>query len=243
MNNRHDVAIVTGSARGIGRAIAEKMASQGMSILVHARQDQEAAQRTATELAEFGAHTYSLTADLTENGQAEYLFDQCEQHLGQASIVVANAGVFIGGGLLDTSPEDYDKLFAVNTRSAFQTMQIAGRRLRDEGRIVALSTSLIHVPREGTALYAASKAAVEQFVRGFARELGHRGITVNAVAPASTNTRMATAAAREAAARLSPLGRAAEPDDIADIVAFLVSPQARWLTGQVIGSNGGVSMY
>lgn len=236
------VALVTGSARGIGRAIAERLAQQGAAVLIHAAHAAADAEAVAASIRERGGRAQAATGDLTSLEQIVQLFDAAETAFGVPDVVVANAGVFVGGPIVDTTPDDFDRVFAVNTKAAFFTLREAARRMADGGRMIAVSTNLTKVVRDGTLVYAATKAAVEQFVRGYARELGPRGITVNAVAPGPTDTRMIVDAVRKMAPTLSPLGRLGQPEDIADVVAFLASDQARWLTGQVIGASGGIAM-
>ena len=148
--------------------------------------------------------------------------------------------VLVSGSIATTPLEDFDACFAVNTRGAFLTLAEAARRICDGGRIVAISTNLTQQTFPGYGVYAASKAAVEQMVRTLAREMGGRGITVNAVSPGPTDTDMMSEAARASAPGITPLGRVGLPQDIADVVAFLASDQGRWITGQILGANGGI---
>ncbi|WP_266156942.1 SDR family oxidoreductase [Dyella silvatica] len=242
MNTVSNVALVTGSARGIGRAIAERLAQQGVAVLVHAGHALADAEEVAASIRAAGGRAAAMAADLTDPTQITQVFDATEAAFGVPNIVVANAGVFVGGPAMDTELEAYDYAFAVNTRATFLVLREGARRMADGGRMVAISTNLTKTGRAGTAVYAATKAAVEQLVHGFARELGPRGITVNAVSPGPTDTRMISGAVRENAPLQSPLGRLGEPRDIADIVAFLASDEARWLTGQVIHASGGIAM-
>jgi 3-oxoacyl-[acyl-carrier protein] reductase len=165
-----------------------------------------------------------------------------EEAFGQIDILIATAGTMRSAKIAVATLEDYDYdfNFAVNTRGAFLTLSEAARRVRDGGRIIAFSTNLTRLPRAAMGLYQASKAAVEQMVFSLARELGDRGVTVNAIAPGGTDTSMLSDARRVEVAAATPLGRVATPGDIADVVAFLASDDSRWINGQVVGVNGGI---
>ena len=160
--------------------------------------------------------------------------------MGPATIVVANAGVLVGGPLAELDLDTFERAFAVNARGTFLTFKEAAARLPHGGRIIGISTSLTVLGRPGVGAYAASKAAVEQLVKILARELGPRRITVNAIAPRVTDTDMPTEAAKEVGARSVPFGRIGRPDEQAEAVAFLASEAASWITGQIIRTNGGI---
>lgn len=232
------VAIVTGGSRGIGAAIVRRLSADGASVVLTYLQDEPAAAKLVARL---GPDASALKVDATDVTACEMSFDVATQRHGGADIFVASAGVGSLGPFAATSLETYDRLFAV-TRGTFFAMQAAARRLRDGGRIVTLSTGLTRNWAPMAAAYAGSKAAIEQFTRSLSKEVGPRGITANAVLPGVVETDMTAAmpqAMRDAAAAQTSLGRLAQPDDIADVVAFLCGPDARWITGQMVVANGG----
>ncbi len=234
------VAIVTGGSRGIGRGIALRLAADGAAVAVAYATRATEAQGVVDAIRAAGGRAMAIAADVAREDDVRHLFAATSTAFGPPSIVVANAGVLTSGTLAEATAADFDACFSVNTRGAFFTLAEAARRVRDGGRIVAISTNLTLQVFPGYGLYAASKAAVEQFVRVLAREVGGRGITVNAVAPGATDTDMMSDATRQHAPSITPLGRVGQPADIADAVAFLASDQGRWVTGQVIGVNGGM---
>ena len=234
------MAIITGGGRGIGRAIALRLAAEGASVAVGYAARSGDAHAVVKTITETGGQAAAFAADVAHEEQVQALFGAAAARFGPPGIVVANAGVLVSGMLADATAGDFDACFAINTRGAFFTMAEAARRVRDGGRIIAISSNLTRQSFPGYGLYAASKAAVEQMVFALARELGPRAVTVNAVAPGPTDTDMLSDAARQSAPLATPLGRVGTPFDIADVVAFLASDRARWITGQVIGANGGM---
>lgn len=234
-------ALVTGAGRGIGRSIALRLARDGARVAVHYGSSADAARQTVTEIAEAGGDAFAIRGRLGVPGDAEALWAAFDEHADGLDILVNNAGV-LGGRVpfADVDEPAYDEVFAVNTKAPFFLAQKGLPRLRDGGRIVNISTRFTHGARVPELMaYAMSKAAVDSFTATLAKQLGPRGITVNAVGPGATNTdmntaRLATADRRAAVAALSPLNRVAQPDDIADIVTFLASDDGRWVTGQWI---------
>jgi len=239
-------ALVTGAGRGIGRAIALRLARDGARVAVHYGASADAAEQTVREIAAAGGHAFAIQAELGTPGAAEAVWTAFDAHAGGADILVNNAGI-LGGRIPFTEVDEatYDEVFAVNTKAPFFLAQHGLARLRDGGRIVNISTRFTHGSRTPELMaYAMSKAAIDSLTATLAKELGPRGITVNAVGPGPTNTemntaRLATEEGRAVIAGLSPLNRVAQPDDIADIVAFLASDDARWVTGQWIDASGG----
>jgi len=234
-------AIVTGGSRGIGRAIVERLARDGAAVVVAYASNREQASAAVRAVESAGGKAIAVQADVTRAEDVRRLFEETGQRFGISDIVVANAGTLVNKPLVEATVEDFERGFAVNTRGTFLTFAEAARRVPDGGRIIGFSSSLVRLGRPGFGLYTASKAAVEQFVTILAKELGPRGVTVNAVAPGPTDTEMLGEASRRLAPQITPLGRIGRPDDIADVVAFLASDEARWITGQVIGANGGVA--
>lgn len=240
-------ALVTGAGRGIGRAVALRLAAEGARVAVHYGSSADAARQVVEAIEAEGGSAFALHANLGAPGDAAGLWSAFDRHSDDGvDIIVNNAGVL---GRRVSYPEvtesDYDEVFAVNAKAPFFIVQHGLTRLRNDGRIVNLSTSFTHGSRNPDLLaYSMSKAAIDAFTGALAKHLGPRGITVNAVGPGATDTdmnaaRLATPEGRDAIASRSPLGRVAQPEDIADIVAFLASDDARWVTGQWIDATGG----
>ena len=244
------VAVVTGSGRGIGKGIALKLAQEGASVVVNYRKSEDEAEAVVKEIEQKGGKAAAIQADMSKVEEISQLFNQAVDRFGKLDILVSNAGIEHFGKLEEVTPEEFDRTFAVNTRGQFFAMREAAKRISDGGRIVCMSSvSTTHsVPNH--AVYAGSKAANEAFARHLALDLGDRGITVNAVAPGATKTDMydkyvdlysqSDEPIEEQMKQLSPLGRAGKPQDIANIIAFIVSDEGGWLTGQTIHATGGM---
>jgi 3-oxoacyl-[acyl-carrier protein] reductase len=236
-------ALVTGGSRGIGRAVVERFVSDGAAVVFSYVHSDVAAEELAGRLRADGGLAYAVRADLEQTAAAQRLFRQAAELLGGLDIVVNNAGQTLVAAMTETTEQDFDRLMAVNAKAAFFIMQEAARTLRNGGRIINLSSAntVIHGP--GIALYAGTKAAVEQFTIVAARELGIRHITVNAVSPGPVDTAMLRASqppqALDLAAAATPLRRLGQPADVADVIAFLAGPDGRWINGQVLRATGG----
>jgi 3-oxoacyl-[acyl-carrier protein] reductase len=187
-----------------------------------------------------GGKAVALQADVTKPAEVRGLFEKTEQALGRINIVVANAGVHISKPLIESSRADYDYIFDTNTRGVFFTLQEAGRRVRDGGRIIVVSTGGTKMHCANMSLYLGSKGAIEQFARSLALELGPRNVTVNVLSPGFTDTDMMLEQYREYGATQSPFKRIGTPEDVADVARFLASDAARWITGQNVQAGGGV---
>jgi 3-oxoacyl-[acyl-carrier protein] reductase len=233
------VALVTGSSRGIGRAIAERLGREGASVVVHYVQRTAQAEAVVAAIAAFGGQAIAVQADMRQRADIRRLSQVPLQQFGRLDIVVNNVGINRVKRVAEASEEDYDTVFAVNARGTFFALQEAARHLADGGRIVNISSGVTALAKAGVALYCGSKAAVEQFTKALAHEVAGRGITVNTVSPGSTETDMLSAQIKEERAQLSSFKRIGQPEDIAEVVAFLVSDGARWLTGQNIRATGG----
>ncbi|AJT64484.1 Versicolorin reductase 1 [Streptomyces lydicus] len=247
-------ALVTGGGRGIGRAISERLGRDGARVGVHYGRDEAAAKETVAAIEAAGGEAFAVRAELGVPGDAEALWSAFDEQADGVDILVNNAGInkAVDGTLKrvgEVTEEDFDRLFAVNTKAPFFIVQQGLSRLRDGGRIINTSTGLTRgAAKPELIAYAMSKGAVDVFTRTLAKDLGPRGITVNAVAPGAVDTDMnagwlrgaENAGARTALGEISPLGRVAEPADIGDVVAFLASDDSRWVTGQWIDVTGGV---
>lgn len=238
------VAIVTGASRGIGAAVAQQLARDGLAIVVnYARGGQEAEQVVAAIERE-GGRAVAVQADIGEAAGVPALFDVAEQAFGRADVLINNAGTMKLGTLAEVEDADFDRQLTLNLGGVFRGMREASRRLRDGGRIVSFSSSVVGLYQPGYGVYAATKAAVEAMTHVLAKELGPRGITVNAVAPGPVETQFFLQGKSEEQVRaisaMNPFKRLGQPEDIARVVAFLASPQAGWINGQVIRANGGV---
>jgi 3-oxoacyl-[acyl-carrier protein] reductase len=234
------VALVTGSSRGIGRAIVERLARDRAAVVVNYMQDERSARAVVNGIVASKGRAVAVGADISTVAGIKRLFDEAEAAFGGLDVVVANAGAAVIKPALEVTEEDYDTVFNTNAKGLFFTMQEAARRLRDNGRIIAISTGGVRMLIPGNALYLGSKGTVAQFVRTLAQEVGSRYVTVNAVLPGYTETDLLPERDRKVAADASPFKRVGEPRDIADAVAFLASEEARWVTGQELGVGGGV---
>ncbi|WP_163512458.1 SDR family oxidoreductase [Fodinicola acaciae] len=236
--------LVTGSSRGIGRAIALRFAGPDTNVVVNYRTDANAAAEVVDEVAARGGKAVAIGADIADPVQLDRLFDQAEQHFGELDVVVGNVGTARFAPVARTTDDDFDTMFATNAKATFRLLRAAAGRVRDGGRIVVISAGVTATVQPGTGVYAASKAAGNEMVRILAHELGPRSVTVNAVRPGPVRTgallgNRSPEQLRELAAA-TPLRRIGEPDDIAAVVDFLASPDGGWLTGQLINAGGGL---
>jgi len=237
-------AIVTGSSRGIGRAVAQELARQGFAVTVNGVRNLEDAATVAETIQAGGGRAIAVQADVADPAGAQLLFDRAEREFGGVDVVVNSAGVIGLKPVAELTADEFNRVIRVNVTGTFNMLRQAANRLRDGGSIVTFSTSALATALPGYAAYNASKAAVEAMTRVVSKELGPRGVTVNAIAPGPVDTEMFfTDKSPELVERLikmTPLGRLGKVGDIAPLVAFLVSPQARWVTGQVLRANGGL---
>ncbi|WP_054311213.1 SDR family oxidoreductase [Mesorhizobium sp. 1M-11] len=233
-------AIVTGSSRGIGRAIAERLADGGATVVINYLKNESRAREVVNGIEAKGGKANAVRADMSKLAEIRRMFNEAEAAFGKLDIVVANAATAIIKPLIDSSEEDYDRVFDTNTKGVFFILQEAAKRLRDGGRIVVISTGGTKMFFSQTSLYLGSKGAVEQFVRVLSRELGPRNITVNAVSPGFTDTELLPERDRAVAAGMSAFDRIGSPKEVAEVAAFLASDAARWVTGQNVGAGGGV---
>jgi 3-oxoacyl-[acyl-carrier protein] reductase len=245
MTHQHQrAAVVTGGSRGIGAAIARRLAQDGIAVAINYASGRAAADALVAEIEAAGGHAIAVQADLADPATPSRLFDAAEHAFGGVDILVNNAGVMELGPLAEVTDEAFARQTAINLGSVFRSLREAARRLRDGGRIVSFSSSVVGLYQPGYGVYAATKAAVEAMTHILAKELGSRRITVNAVAPGPVETRLFLEGKSEqqvrAIAAMNPFGRLGQPDDIAAIVAFLTARDSGWINGQVIRANGGV---
>ncbi|HPF57281.1 MAG TPA: SDR family oxidoreductase [Candidatus Competibacteraceae bacterium] len=236
-------AIITGASRGIGASIAKALATAGARVVVNYAQNQIAAHHVISAIQAEGGEAIAYQADVSQAIEVKALFDTAIQHFGDVHILVNNAAIMTNHALVDTTDADFDQTFAINVRGVFNMLRESAHRLANNGRIINLSTTVTRLLLPHYGAYAASKGAVEQLSRVFAKEIGSRGITVNVVSPGPTHTELFTHGKSEETiqrlAAMSAFGRIAEPEDIAQVVVFLASDEAAWITGQNIGANGG----
>lgn len=236
------VALVTGGAGGIGSAIARRLARDGMTVVVGYGKSADAAHLLVEQIAAEGGRASASQADVSQGDDVAQLFaDVIEQH-GRIDHVINNAGTVVPRPLVEVTDALYEAVFGVNVRGALNVLKQAARHLKDGGRVVNTSSTLVGAPIAGSALYTASKAALEALGAVAAKELGPRGITVNSlrVGPVVPGMFSKAPPERQAAmAQASPFKRLGTPEDVADVVAFLVSDAGRWITGQTITVDGG----
>ena len=246
-------ALVTGASRGIGRAIAERLAADGALVAVHYGSNRAAADDTVASIEAAGGKAFAVGANLAASDGVKTLYAALDKELqahngsNQLDILVNNAAVAPYVNFENTTEEVLDEIYAVNVRSVVLATQQATKRLRDGGRIINISSGVVRTPVADAAAYSFLKAPIDNLTKSLAQVLGPRSITVNAVAPGVIDTDMAAAFARDPATvevvkGKQALKRIGQPEDIADVVGFLSSLEARWVTGQVIEASGGTGL-
>jgi 3-oxoacyl-[acyl-carrier protein] reductase len=236
------VALVVGGSRNQGAAIAELIASRGAATVISYAGDQAAAGQTLAALEKHGVRAEAIRSDARRSAEVDDLFDGVVSRHGHLDIVVHTPGAVIKKPLAEFTDADFDHLIDMNTRSAFNTLRATARTVADHGRYVVLSTTLTAIMTGPYGLYSGSKAAVERMVLAAAKELGARGITVNAVAPGPIDESFyrdaETPEAIAAATHHSPRNRLGRPEDIAPVVGWLLGDAAGWVSGQTVRANG-----
>ncbi|GJL71180.1 MAG: 3-ketoacyl-ACP reductase [Nitrosomonas sp.] len=241
---QNKVAIVTGASRGIGAEIAQTLAHAGVKVIVNYVKDQQAASRVCTEITDAGGACLAVKADVSQTAAVRRLFDETFNHFGKIDILVNNAGILTFKKIAEISDEEFDRIIDINLKSVFYMLREAATRLSDNGRIINISSTVTRLMLPKYGAYAATKGAVEQLTHIFAKEMGERGVTVNAVLPGPVNTELFRAEKTEEdikrMAGLAALGRIGESEDVARVVLFLASQESGWISGQNIGVNGGI---
>jgi 3-oxoacyl-[acyl-carrier protein] reductase len=237
------IAVVTGASKGIGRAIALRLAQDGAAVVVNYAGGTQQAQETVGLIEQAGRKAIPVQADVSKTGDVKRLFDACFENFGRLDILVNNASMMFTKPVVEVSEEEFDRIFDVNVKGTFFSCQEAAKRMAEGGRIINLSSSTPAMMLPGYAAYVATKGAVEQFSHVLAKELGPKKITVNVVSPGPTDTELFSQGKSEEQkqrfGQMAALGRLGQPQDIADVVALLASEDAHWITGQNIRANGG----
>ncbi|TWB19052.1 3-oxoacyl-[acyl-carrier protein] reductase [Nitrospirillum amazonense] len=242
--NTKKVALVTGASRGIGAAIAERLGRDGHTVIINYAGNANAAEAVAAKIEAAGGRALTVQADVADADAVKTMFDRVEAAFGGVDILVNNAGIMTLGTIADMGDDAFGKLVDINLKGTFNTLREAAQRLRDGGRVINFSSSVVGLYPPTYGAYAATKAAVEALTAIMAQEMRGRSITVNAIAPGPTATELfLNGKPQEVVDRLAkqaPLERLGQPEDIAAAVSFLAGPDGAWINGQVLRANGGI---
>ncbi|NIA71440.1 SDR family oxidoreductase [Pelagibius litoralis] len=243
-NTTNKTAVVTGASRGIGAAVARRLAADGLNVIVNYAGGQAAAQEVVQEIEAAGGSAIAAQADVSDAAAVRRMFASAESAFGGVDVLVNNAGIMKLASIADSDDALFDSQVAVNLKGSFNTLREAANRLRDGGAIVNFSTSVVGLNLETYGIYAGIKAAIETMTSILAKELRGRAITVNAVAPGPTATELFLDGKPQEVvdrmAKMPPLERLGTPADIANVVAFLAGPDGKWVNGQTLRANGGI---
>ena len=242
--NNAKAALVTGASRGIGMAIAERLARDGFNLIINYSESAAPAEALVRKLEGAGGRALAVKADISDPSAVREMFDAAERAFGGVDVLVNNAGIMTLAPIAETDDASFDRHIAVNLKGTFNTLREAAKRLRGGGRIVNFSSSVVGMLMPTYGVYVATKAAVEGLTSVLAKELRGRNITVNAIAPGPTATDLFLKGKPQEVvdrmAKMAPLERLGQPSDIADVVSFLAGPDAAWVNGQVLRVNGGI---
>jgi len=242
--NNAKVALVTGASRGIGMAVAERLARDGFKLIINYSGDAAPAEALVRKLEDAGGRAFAVKADISDPSAVRKMFDAAEAAFGAIDVLVNNAGIMTLAPIADTDDASFDRHIAVNLKGTFNMLREAAKRLRAGGRIVNFSSTVVGMLMPTYGVYVATKAAVEGLTSVLAKELRGRNITVNAIAPGPTATDLFLKGKPQEVvdrmAKMAPLERLGQPSDIADVVSFLAGPDAAWVNGQVLRVNGGI---
>ena len=243
-DNTKKVAIVTGASRGIGAAVTERLAGDGFAVIINYSANAAAAEALARKIEAKGGKALAVQADVSDPGAVRSMFDAAEKAFGGVDVLVNNAGIMMLARIADCEDAVLDRQIAVNLKGSFYAMREAARRMRNGGRIVNFSTSVVGTKLETYGVYAATKAAIETMTAILAKEMRGRNVTVNAIAPGPVTTELfldgKSPELVERMAKMSPMERIGTPQDIASVVSFLVGPDGGWVNGQLLRANGGL---
>jgi 3-oxoacyl-[acyl-carrier protein] reductase len=238
------VAMVTGASRGIGSAVAERLARDGFAVVVNYSGNADSAAALVSKIEKNGGRALAIKADVSDPRAVAEMFATTVTHLGGVDVLVNNAGIMLLSNLGETDDASFDRQVAINLKGTFNTLREATRHLRSGGRIINFSSSVVGLLQPTYSVYAATKAAVEAMSKVFAKELRGRNITVNTIAPGPTATDLFLNGKPQAVidhlAKLAPLERLGQPEDIARAVSFLAGADGAWINGQTLRANGGI---
>ena len=242
--NQNKVALVTGASRGIGASIAERLAKDGFTVVINYAGNAALAEDLAQKIEKAGGKALTAQGDVADAEAVRRMFDAAEAAFGGVDVLVNNAGIMLLSRLADVDDASFDRQISVNFKGTFNTLREAAKRLRDGGRVINFSSSVVGLKPETYSVYAATKAAVETMGAILAKEMRGRQITVNTVAPGPTGTDLFLNGKSDELidrlAKANPLERLGTPEDIASVVAFLAGPDGAWINGQVLRANGGM---
>jgi 3-oxoacyl-[acyl-carrier protein] reductase len=237
------VAIITGASRGIGRKVAEQLADLGAKVTINYSSSPDKAEEVVKEIQDKGGKAIAIQADISQIDDIERLFLETISAFEKVDILINNAGIMINKPLTEVTEADYDKQFSVNVKGTFFACQQAMKYMEEEGHIVNISTSVNGQMFPTYSVYSGTKGAVEQFTRQLAKEFGPKKITINAVAPGPVDTELFSVGKTdqqiEGMKKMNAFGRLGEPEDISNVIEFLVSEKSKWVTGQTLRVNGG----
>ncbi|MGR9505477.1 SDR family oxidoreductase [Rhizobium leguminosarum] len=238
------VALVTGASRGIGAAVARRLATDGFTVVINYSSNAAPAEELVQEIEQAGGKALTAKADVSDAEAVRRMFDAAEAAFGGVDVLINNAGIMMLSSLAEADDANFDRQIGVNLKGTFNTLREAAKRLRDGGRVVNFSTSVVGLKLETYGVYAATKAAVETLTAIMANEMRGRNITVNAIAPGPVATDLFLNGKSDELiahmAKMNPLERLGTPEDIAAAVAFLAGPDGGWINGQTLRANGGV---